>query len=510
MEEERRNLEPGVGRSTRRRREASGQKETGEGSRRDDALTQERAPIYEALEAFQKMRVVPFDVPGHKRGRGNPELTKLLGETCMRLDVNSMKPLDNLCHPVSVIADAEQLAAEAFGAAHAFLMVGGTTSAVQSMVLTAVKRGEKIILPRNVHRSVMGAMVLGGAVPVYVNPAGDKRLGIPLGMRVEDVRRAIKENPDAKAVFVNNPTYYGICSDLRSIVKLAHEHGMLCLADEAHGTHFYFGENMPVSAMAAGADMAAVSMHKSGGADAGSILLTGPGMSAGYVRQIINLTQTTSGSYLLLSSLDISRRNLALRGREAFKQVVELAEYARTEINRIGGYYAYSKELINGDSIYDFDVTKLSIHTRDIGLAGIEVYDLLRDEYDIQAEFGDLGNILAYLSIGDRQREVERLVSALAEIKRRFSRDKSTLMDFDYIDPIVAMSPQEAFYGEKESLPIRETAGRVCSEFVMCYPPGIPILTPGEQITEEIIDYIAYALEKGCSMTDRRIRGLSA
>ena len=403
---------------------------------------------------------------------------------------------------MSVIADAEQLAAEAFGAAHAFLMVGGTTSAVQSMVLTAVKRGEKIILPRNVHRSVMGAMVLGGAVPVYVNPAGDKRLGIPLGMRVEDVRRAIKENPDAKAVFVNNPTYYGICSDLRSIVKLAHEHGMLCLADEAHGTHFYFGENMPVSAMAAGADMAAVSMHKSGGSlTQSSILLTGPGMSAGYVRQIINLTQTTSGSYLLLSSLDISRRNLALRGREAFKQVVELAEYARTEINRIGGYYAYSKELVNGDSIYDFDVTKLSIHTRDIGLAGIEVYDLLRDEYDIQAEFGDLGNILAYLSIGDRQREVERLVSALAEIKRRFSRDKSTLMDFDYIDPIVAMSPQEAFYGEKESLPIRETAGRVCSEFVMCYPPGIPILTPGEQITEEIIDYIAYALEKGCSMT---------
>ena len=261
---------------------------------------------------------------------------------------------------------------------------------------------------------------------------------------------------------MNNPTYYGICSDLRSIVKLAHEHGMLCLADEAHGTHFYFGENMPVSAMAAGADMAAVSMHKSGGSlTQSSILLTGPGMSAGYVRQIINLTQTTSGSYLLLSSLDISRRNLALRGREAFKQVVELAEYARTEINRIGGYYAYSKELVNGDSIYDFDVTKLSIHTRDIGLAGIEVYDLLRDEYDIQAEFGDLGNILAYLSIGDRQREVERLVSALAEIKRRFSRDKSTLMDFDYIDPIVAMSPQEAFYAEKESLPIRET-GRTC------------------------------------------------
>ena len=459
-------------------------------------LSQERAPIYEALEEFKKMRVVPFDVPGHKRGRGNPELTRV------SMDVNSMKPLDNLCHPVSVIREAEELAAQAFGAAHAFLMVGGTTSAVQSMILSVAKRGDEIILPRNVHRSVMGAMVLCGAIPVYVNPECDDRLGIPLGMSVAAVKKAIEEHPRAKAILVNNPTYYGICSDIRSIVKLAHEKGMLCLADEAHGTHFYFGEGLPVSAMAAGADMAAVSMHKSGGSlTQSSLLLTGPAVSAGYVRQIINLTQTTSGSYLLLSSLDISRRNLALRGKEAFARVVELANYARKEINAIGGYYAYSRELINGDSIYDFDVTKLSVNTLDVGLAGIEVYDLLRDEYDIQIEFGDLGNILAYLSIGDRPREIERLVSALSEVRRRFGRDKSGLMKQEYIDPEVAVSPQDAFYSEKESLPIRETAGRVCSEFVMCYPPGIPILAPGERITKEILDYIEYAKRKGCSMT---------
>ena len=465
-------------------------------------LDQERAPIYEALEKFKKMRVVPFDVPGHKRGRGNPELTALLGEKCVSMDVNSMKPLDNLCHPVSVIREAEELAAQAFGAAHAFLMVGGTTSAVQSMILSVAGRGDKIILPRNVHRSVMGAMVLCGAVPVYVNPECDERLGIPLGMKLSQVEKAIRENPDAKAVLVNNPTYYGICSDLRGIVALAHAHGMLCLADEAHGTHFYFGEGLPVSAMAAGADMAAVSMHKSGGSlTQSSLLLTGPAMQEGHVRQIINLTQTTSGSYLLLSSLDISRRNLALRGREAFGHVVELAEYARSEINAIGGYYAYARELINGDSIFDFDVTKLSVHTLDIGLAGIEVYDLLRDEYDIQIEFGDLGNILAYLSIGDRPREIERLVSALAEIRRRFARSKTGLMEHEYIDPVVAVSPQEAFYAQKESLPLTDTVGRVCSEFVMCYPPGIPILAPGERITREIIDYIRYAKEKGCSMT---------
>lgn len=465
-------------------------------------LSQANAPIYEALEKFKKMRVVPFDVPGHKRGRGNPELAALLGEKCVNMDVNSMKPLDNLCHPISVIRDAEILAAEAFGAAHAFLMVGGTTSAVQSMVLSVVKSGEKIILPRNVHRSVMGAIVLCGAVPVYVNPECDPKLGIPLGMSVSAVERAIKANPDAKAILVNNPTYYGICSDLRSIVKIAHEHNMLCLADEAHGTHFYFGENLPVSAMAAGADMAAVSMHKSGGSlTQSSLLLAGPAMSEGHIRQIINLTQTTSGSYLLLSSLDISRRNLALRGKEAFGGVVSLAEYARSEINDIGGYYAYSKELINGDSIFDFDTTKLSVHTLDIGLAGIEVYDLLRDEYDIQIEFGDLGNILAYISIGDRLRDIERLVGALAEVKRRFGKSKAGLMTQEYIEPELAVSPQAAFYADKESLPIDETEGRICSEFVMCYPPGIPILAPGERITRRILDYISYAKEKGCSMT---------
>ena len=476
-------------------------------------ISQENAPIYEALERLRKMRVVPFDVPGHKRGRGNPELARLLGEKCMSMDVNSMKPLDNLCHPVSVIRQAEELAAEAFGAAHAFLMVGGTTSAVQAMVLSVAKRGEKIILPRNVHRSVIGAMVLCGAVPVYVNPQCNDRLGIPLGMTVEDVKKAIEENPDAKAVLVNNPTYYGICSDIKTIVKMAHDHGMYCLADEAHGTHFYFSDQLPVSAMEAGADMAAVSMHKSGGSlTQSSLLLLGPNMSEGYVRQIINLTQTTSGSYLLLSSLDISRRNLALRGKETFEKVRSYAKYARAEINDIGGYYAFCRELINGNSVYDFDVTKLAVHTLDVGLAGIEVYDLLRDEYDIQIEFGDFGNFLAYLSIGDRKQDIERLVSALAEISRRFGKEKVNLMTQEYVDPQVAVSPQDAFYADKETVELKDAPGRISGEFVMCYPPGIPILAPGERVTQEIREHIEYAREKGCTLTgaeDLEIRHLN-
>ena len=463
---------------------------------------QTRAPILEALKAHKAARVVPFDVPGHKQGRGNPELTAFLGRACLEADVNSSKPLDNLCHPVSVIKEAEALAAQAFGGANAFFMVSGTTSAVQSMVLSVCKQGDEIILPRNVHRSVIGALVLCGAAPVYVNPQTNERLGIALGMSVEDVKKAIEAHPSAKAVLVNNPTYYGICSDIKQITNMAHMHGMAVLADEAHGTHFSFGENMPISAMAAGADMASISMHKSGGSlTQSSILVTGPRINAGHVRQIIGLTQTTSGSYLLMSSLDISRKNLALNGKQIFSKVCDLAQYARDEISEIGDYYAYAREIVNGDTIFDYDPTKLSINTLDIGLAGVEVYDILRDEYDIQVEFGDIANILAYISVGDRDRDIERLVSALAEIRRRYKRSKSGMMRMEYISPQVAATPQEAFYADKRSVPIEQCAGEICAESVMCYPPGIPILAPGERITEEILEYIRYMKEKGGSLT---------
>lgn len=464
---------------------------------------QRKAPILEALEKYKKMRVVPFDVPGHKRGRGNKELTNFLGEECLTVDVNSMKPLDNLCHPISVIKEAEELAAEAFGAKHAFFMVGGTTSAVQSMIMVACKRDEKIIMPRNVHKSAINALVISGAVPVYINPGTNRELGIPLGMSYHDVKKAIEENPDAKAVLVNNPTYYGVCSNLEAITKLAHEHGMLVLADEAHGTHFYFHEDLPVSAMSAGADMASVSMHKTGGSlTQSSFLLINNEVSKGYTRQIVNLTQTTSASYLLMSSLDISRRNLALNGKDIFENVIRMVEYARKEINKTDGYYAFGKELINGDTVYDFDVTKLSVHTRKIGLAGIEVYDILRDEYGIQIEFGDIGNILAIISVGDKELAIERLISSLSEIKRLYGKKDITMMlDHEYIDPHVVMTPQDAFYAPKTLMDLEDSAGAVSCEFVMCYPPGIPILAPGERITKEILEYIEYARHKGCSLT---------
>lgn len=465
-------------------------------------LDQTKVPVCDALKRVRDSGMVHFDVPGHKGGRGNKALRDFFGSDCIRSDMNSMKALDNLCHPVSVIREAEELAADAFGAAHAFLMVGGASSCVEAMVMTACKAGEKIIMPRNVHRSAINALVICGAVPVYVDPGVNRRLGIPLGMSVEGVKKAIEENPDAKAVLVNNPTYYGVCSDLPAIIQLAHEHGMLVLCDEAHGTHFYFSDLLPPGGMQLGADMAACSMHKTGGSFTQSaFLLCGDGVNPGYVRQIINLTQTTSGSYLLLCSLDMARRNLALNGAAMMERTIEQADYAREEINALGGYYAFGSEIIDGEYCCAFDTTKLSVHTRDIGLAGVEVYDLLRDEYDIQLEFGDIGNFLAIVTAGDRDLEIERLISALSEIKRLYSGDLTGMLDHEYINPLVEMTPQTAFYSDKVSLPIEESAGRISTESVMCYPPGIPILAPGERITDDILRYIAYAKEKGCFMT---------
>lgn len=461
-----------------------------------------KAPIYEALEKYKRKRIVSFDVPGHKQGKGNLRLTKFLGEKCLSVDVNSMQCLDNLCHPVSVIKEAEELAAKAFKAKHAFFMVNGTSSAVQAMIMSVCKRGDKIIMPRNVHRSAINALVISGVIPIYVDPGIHEKLGISLGMSVKDIEEAIKRHPEAKAILVNNPTYYGICSNLKKIVEIAHEHHMKVLVDEAHGTHFYFGVDMPISAMAAHADMAAVSTHKTGGSlTQSSFLLVGEGINENYVRQVINLTQTTSGSYLLMSSLDITRSYLATEGKAVYKKVVDFASYSRGEVNKIGGYYAFGKEIIDGDQIYDVDPTKLSIHTRDIGLTGKEVYDKLRDDYDIQIELGDVANILAIISVGDRELSLERLIGALAEIKRLDAKPPYQLHQSEYINPVMKMTPQAAFYSETKSMPLSQSVGQVSGEFVMCYPPGIPLLAPGELITQELVEHINFAKEKGCFLT---------
>lgn len=463
-------------------------------------MNQFTAPLADELLKHSREGVIPFDVPGHKQNLDI--LTEYFGERCVALDVNSRKSIDYLCEARGVIKEAEQLAAEAFGAKHAFFMVGGTTASVQAMVMSACAPGDKILVPRNVHYSVINAVILAGAIPIYINPSVHPTLGIALGMRARDVEKSIAENSDATAIFLNNPTYYGICSDVESIVKIAHAHGMKVLVDEAHGTHFYFNDRLPRAAMHCGADMAAVSMHKTGGSlTQSSILLSSGSIDPTYVNNIINLTRTTSASYLLLASLDLARRLLATEGKELLDGVIDCANRARREINEIGAYYAFGKDIIDGSSVYDFDPTKLSVHTLGTGLAGIEVYSALRDSYGIQIEFGDVNNILAVATIGNSESDYTRLVDALRDISVGAPAPCERDFIYEYISPRVVITPREAFYARKEYLPLTEAEGRISAESVMYYPPGIPILAPGELITEEIISHVLYALEKGCTVT---------
>ena len=460
----------------------------------------QKTPIATALKSECALSAIPLDVPGHK---GNiAELKNFYGEELLKLDKNSRPSIDNLCQPTGVIKEAEELVADAFGAENAFFMVNGTTSTVQVMVMSAVNPGEKIIMPRNVHVSVINAVILAGGIPVYVDPDVHEKYGIPLGMKIKDVKNAIAQNREATAILVNNPTYYSVCSDLKQIVELAHQNNMKVLVDEAHGTHFYFGENMPISAMQAGADFSAVSMHKTGGSlTQTSFLLTNNGVDVDYVRKIINLTMTTSASYLLLSSLDIARKNLVLCGKEIFARLCGWVSESITEINKIDGLEVLSSgNMVNGDSVYAFDPTKLAVNTSGIGLAGIEVYNILREKYNIQLEFGDISNILALPAVGDDENYGMILADALLDISKKYGRNSRPVYYYEYIKPVVKIPPRDAFYYPKESVSLKNSVGRISGEYVMCYPPGIPLLAPGELITEQILSHIEYSKQKGCKI----------
>ncbi len=452
-----------------------------------------KTPLVDGLKAYQQKRVVSLDVPGHKQGKSSPELVDIFGQKAMAMDFNASKALDNLAYPTSVIKEAQELAADLFQAKHAFFIVNGTSLAVMAMVLSVAKAHEKIIMPRNVHKSVINALVLTGAIPIYVNPKIDIELGISLAMDVSDIEQAIQQHPDAKAILVNNPTYYGVVSDLKKIVELANVANMKVIVDEAHGAHFTFSDRLPLSAMQAGASLASVSMHKTGGSlTQSSLLLANDDMDPNHVLQMINLLQTTSPSYLLMASLDVARKQLAKDGKARFEKIIDMVEYARKEINNMNGYIAFSKERANQKGWFDFDLTKLSVHTHAANFSGLYVYERLRDEYGIQIEFGDVSNILAIVSTGDRLLDIERFIAALSDIKSNPQKNLTPKLKSEYIEPVVRYSPQQAFYMPSQSVLIEDGIHRVSAESIMAYPPGIPIVAFGEVITQSVLDSINY------------------
>lgn len=463
--------------------------------------SQEKAPLLDALLKYMSEPITHFDVPGHKK-RENKEIASFFGEKVLKLDANSTPELDMLGHPTGVIAQAENLLADAYGATHAFMLVNGSTSGVQYMIMTACRPKDKIIMPRNVHKSAINALIMSGAQPVFITPETDYDFGIMNGVKFENVKKAIQEHPDAKAVFLINPTYFGATSDLRAIVKFAHRHKMTVLVDESHGAHFPFHPEFPDSAMEAGADMATISLHKTGGSltQSSVLLLNDRFYEKSEVRTVINLFQTTSASYLLMASIDLARKKLALQGKSIFEKLLTQVALAKKQISAIPGLEVLNREYIDGGGIYDYDETKIVVRVNDLGLTGFEVYSLLKSEYNVQAELAETYVVLFIASIGDDESTLKRLVEALTDLSKRFAKKGQFKVEMRTLtlDPKTVICPREAYYAEKKQVPLDEAEGEICGESIMIYPPGIPLAIPGERLTREIIEHYKFYRSQKC------------
>ncbi|KQL40353.1 arginine decarboxylase [Bacillus sp. FJAT-25509] len=465
-------------------------------------MKQIETPLFSSLLEHAKKNPIQFHIPGHKKGNGmDPTFREFIGDNALSIDLINIAPLDDLHHPKGKIKQAQDLAAKAFGADHTFFSVQGTSGAIMTMVMSVCGPGDKIIVPRNVHKSVLSAIIFSGATPIFVHPEIDSELGISHGITTNAVKEAILTNPDAKAVLVINPTYFGFVADLKSIVELAHSHGLAVLVDEAHGVHIHFHNELPISAMQAGADMAATSVHKLGGSmTQSSILNVREGIvNVHRVQSVLSMLTTTSTSYLLLASLDVARKRLATVGEELLTNTIRLANNARNKINSINGLYCPGYDLVGKEATFNFDPTKILISVKKLGITGHDVEVWLRERFNIEVEMSDLYNVLCILTPGDSEEDIQQLIHALEVLATEFDiSERNTNLNVEIPTiPTLAVSPRDAFYSETESVPLEDSVGRIIAEFVMVYPPGIPIFLPGEEITLENLVYIKKNIEAG-------------
>lgn len=457
-------------------------------------LDQRKTPLFSALLEYVNKGVIPFHVPGHKNGAGiEKEFKEFLGDNVFKIDVTLLKLVDSLHHPKGVIKEAQELAADAYGSDACFFSIQGTSAAVQAMILTVVGEGEKIIVPRNVHKSVTTGIIMSGAIPIYMKPEFNKRLGIAQGVTPETVAETLSKHPDAKAVLIINPTYYGVATDIKKITNIVHSYNKPLIVDEAHGPHLGFNDKLPLSAMSAGADMCAQSTHKIIGSLTQSSLLhvKKERIDVRRVQQVLNIIQTTSPSYILMASLDCARKQIALEGKKLLDRAIELSNYARGEVNNVKGLYCFGRDIIGEPGVFTIDPTKITISCRELGITGYQLDNILSERYGILVELSDLYNVLAVGSLGDTKENIDKLIKALKEISLEYIKQKNKQPDFIDIPaiPKAALTPREAFTAKKTSISLKNSAGKISGEFLMAYPPGIPILCPGEVITKDIIEY---------------------
>jgi len=460
-------------------------------------LNQNQTPLIDALKACTTRSHAPFYTPGHKHGAGiSPLLTDLIGKDVFRADLTELAELDNLFTPQSVILAAQELAAEAFGAEKTWFLVNGSTCGIEAAILATCRMGEKIILPRNVHSSVISGLILSGAIPIFINPVYNSDLDIAYSITPEALKAALVQHPDTKAVLIVYPTYNGICGNLPAFVHLTHQYNIPLIVDEAHGAHFHFHSQLPISALTAGADLTVQSIHKTLGAmtQASMLHFQGKRIDIDRVNKALQLVQSTSPSFILLASLDAARQQMAIHGEKLISQTLELAEEARIKINQIPGL---STPLINSKKspgFMDLDQTRLTVNVSKIKFTGFASEEILDKKFHVTPEFSSWQNLTFIISLGNTKTDIQKLIQGFNNLTHVIPLTSECQPCNNINDAIIAsimsISPREAFFANSEAIPIAETQERICAEIICPYPPGIPVLMPGEIITKSALEYL--------------------
>ena len=461
-----------------------------------------KAPIADSMKKYSADGAIAFHTPGHKQGLGAHELLKeLVTAEGLRREVSLMEELDDLHSPQTCIKDAQKLAAKLWHADESLFIVNGTTCAIQAMMLATLKPNDFVFVPRNSHRAVTAGLILTGAIPIFLPVEFSSELKIPLNVTANIIRRAIKKFPQARALILTSPNYYGVAADVKKISELLHATGMLLLVDEAHGAHLQFCAKLPISAMDAGADMAAQSTHKLLGSmtQTSMLMVRKNFVDVERVRRAASLLQTTSPNQLLLASLDIARLQMFECGAEKISAAVELSKILREEVNKIPALKTF-------DTVKNFelDFTKVTVNVEGTGLTGFDAEKILRHEIKIQCELSDVSNLLFIISYADDESTVSKLIEGL-----KLMRNAEGVMRKDFKNlarneiSVALKSPRELFFSASEMVPLEKSVGQICAEEVTFYPPGIPILNLGEKITAEVVDEIRKLKNFGArSLTD--------
>jgi len=464
------------------------------------------------LKALLRMAdSLPMHMPGHKRNPYWGSAASVFAETGVYdLDFTEVPGLDDLHAPEGVIAEAQDLAADCFKAKDTFFLINGATVGIAAAIMTCCREGDKVLVPRNGHRCVYEGLVLSGAVPVYFQPAYHSELGLPLSPSREPIVDLIRrENP--KALVLVHPTYHGAGCDLGSI-DVAHRHNLTVIVDESHGSHFCFDHRLPRSAVEAGADVVVHSTHKTLGSltQTGLLHLATGRVEREQMAEVLSMLQSTSPSYLLMASLDAMRADLAEKGSEIVGHTVDLALNLRAAISNIPGFYC-------GDlsSPHGYDTTKILLQSSFMN--GLELGKALRLDYKIYPELEEESFVLLMITVGDTQAGIERLITALrdisskhgGEIKEKVTKSQSVhgAATFQPVSgesspgqeianliakqsPEVVLSPRQAFQFSKRKCKLEKAVGQISGSLVVPYPPGIPLLCPGERICPETVEYL--------------------